>query len=150
MAINVDELCGCNPRLLTSRTVERNLQDCGICGFSDHCTYPRETALKMVKAATEEEESAEETNLQIIARSSHDFASFHQKTTRKQDRLCREPEQKNLREIAQGSMTFSDYHEKATENDKLPPPPKRHNKNLMDIARQSMAFGDFHEKAQDV
>ena len=87
----------------------------------------------MAKSASEEESTEEqEENLQDLARQSHDFASFHQKTT-KRDKLDRESDR--ILELTQ-------------EHDRQYKQPQKN--NLQQIARESLYFGEFHSKAQDV
>ena len=127
------KLCGCSQQKLEGRSTEENLQECRVCGIQTTCPYPHEALLKMAKEAEEQDATEEQdVNLQDLARQSHDFADFHQKTTHKQDKLDREPDR---------------ILEQTQQQDRLHKPQK---KNLQDIARRSMTFSDYHEQAQDV
>jgi len=130
----MNNLCGCRPELLSSRTVEENFADCRICGIKTTCPYPREALLKMAKSAIEEDSSE---NLQDLARQSASFSAFHEKTTRKQDKLDREPSNDH-------NFSFHEHVEKQEPQFRRP----NKNVNLQALARESLYFGEFHAKTQ--
>lgn len=85
---NQNNLCGCRPEKLASRTIKQNLEECGVCGILKSCPYPKFVALKLVKSAAEEEtnqHNKQTIDLGQIARSSMFFSDFHERASQSED-----------------------------------------------------------------